>query len=213
MLGAIAKLEGIKVLHQEKSKDAKALYEDAYENLQSDGRFEELISVQTSDESVLLMLREEDGVIRELTIDAGGKENFFLATIYGEIDLKKLSRLTEVIKQNKNEWFDIFQNIESDELVFGKAKTTNKSKSQSSEDIQVNVFPNPASDHVQLEAKGLSGTEYELQFFSIIGEPIKNMGTVTLPYRLELKDLPSGAYFLRLTNESGAFKNYRIVKP
>jgi len=161
------------------------------------------------------MIREEEGVVKELTIDAGDKDNFFLATIYGEIDLKALSRFTEVIRENKAAWFDIFENFHSDELVFGKNKAIDKqaNKGKQGADINVNVFPNPVVDYVQLTPNGLSGTTYQLEFFSLIGEPIKNMGTVTLPYRLEVNDLPPGAYFLRLTNENGQFKNYRIVKP
>lgn len=211
VLGAIAKLDGIKVLHRDKMEDAKDLYQEAHDQLYEDGDFEELVSVQTSDESFLLMIREEDGVVKELTIDAGDKDAFFLATIYGEVDLKALSRFTEVIKDNKAEWFDIFKNLQSDELVFGKNKSAKKG--QNDADINVNVFPNPVVDYVQLTPKGLSGSTYQLEFFSLIGEPIKNMGTVTLPYRLEVNDLPPGAYFLRLTAENGQFKNYRIVKP
>jgi len=36
---------------------------------------------------------------------------------------------------------------------------------------------------------------------------------VNLPYTLQFNDLPSGAYFIRLTNEAGVYKNFRIVKP
>ena len=217
VLGAIAKLDGVKVLHKENTEDAETLYSDAMVKIENDGRYEELASAQTQKENFFFMIREEDNVVRELTIVVGDEQQFLLATLYGEIELKNISRLTSVIKNNGKDWFDIFENIDSDELVFNgsqskKSSAYNKDK-QLADDISIKVFPNPVSDYVQLENAGLSGATYELEFFSIIGEPIKKVGQVNLPYKVHLTDLPSGAYFLRLTNTEGAFKNFRIVKP
>ena len=50
VIGAIAKLDGIKVLHQEKTEAVEALYQEAAETMEQDGRFEELVRVQTTEE-------------------------------------------------------------------------------------------------------------------------------------------------------------------
>lgn len=217
VLGAIAKLDGVKVVSKPKAEDSMALYEEAEKTIESDDRYEELVRVNTQEENFVFMIREEEELVKELTIIAGGSKEFLMATLYGEIDLKNISRLTKVIQKQGKGWFEIFDNIDSEELVFAGAKNRDKSKATKqinrSEKIAINVFPNPVSDYVRLEAKDGNNENYTVQFFSIIGEPIKNVGEVSLPFEIRLEDLPSGAYFVRLTNEAGDFKNYRIVKP
>ncbi len=214
-IDAISKLEGIKVLSKEKVEGLVELRADAITKAAQDDRYEELIKVETQNENFLLMIREEADVVKELTVIAGDKNHFLLATIYGEIDLKNISRLASAIQNNGKEWFRVFENIDSEELVFNGAKgrSEKRNKKATADDLSFNVYPNPVSDYVQLEAIGTSDTEYQLEFFTIMGESVKNVGKVNLPYKVQLEDLPSGAYFLRLTNADGVFKNYRIVKP
>ncbi len=214
-IDAISKLEGIKVLSKEKVEGLVELRADAITKAAQDDRYEELIKVETQNENFLLMIREEADVVKELTVIAGDKNHFLLATIYGEIDLKNISRLASAIQNNGKEWFRVFENIDSEELVFNGAKgrSEKRNKKATADDLSFNVYPNPVSDYVQLEAIETSDTEYQLEFFTIMGESVKNVGKVNLPYKVQLEDLPSGAYFLRLTNADGVFKNYRIVKP
>ncbi len=216
VLGAIAKLDGVKVVNKQKAENGLELYNEAEETIVNDERYEELIRVNTQDENFVFMIREEEEVVKEFTIIAGGSKEFLMATLYGEIDLKNISRLTKVIQKQGDEWFEVFENIDSEELVFSGAKSngkTKQSKAATDEKIAINVFPNPVSDYVRLEAKDGKDESYNVQFFSIIGEPIKTVGKVNLPFEIRLEDLPSGAYFVRLTNAAGDFKNYRIVKP
>jgi predicted DNA-binding protein (MmcQ/YjbR family) len=215
VLGAIAKLEGIKALSKENTEEAMALYQNAEDLIMADTRYEELARVNAQKDNFVFMIREEAGVIKELTIIATHASHFFMATLYGEIDIKNISRLTKVIQHQGKEWFAIFENMEQTALVFTKAETQNEAPTKSNlisdEQLNIQVFPNPASDYVRLEAQGETNQSYNLQFFSIIGEPIKNLGQVALPYEIQLEDLPAGAYFLRLTNEKGEFKNYRVI--
>ena len=219
VIDAMSKINGIKVLHKEKTKEAPTLYREAMDKMLDDERYEELVSAQTTNAGFMMTVREEGDYIIELTMLAGDAEKFFLATLYGELNLKELSRLTKVLKEEGVKWFNIFENIDSDELVFGGANPTpNKSNLNGlnqlgADEINIEVFPNPVGDFVRLQSIDGADTEYELEFFSIIGEPIKNIGTIQLPYKVALEDLPSGAYFLRLTKADGKFKNYRIVKP
>jgi len=212
---SISKLDGIKVLHKEKTDGLVELRHDAIETAEQDKRYEALIKVETQNENFLLMIREEAEVVKELTVIAGDKDHLMIATLFGEIELKNIARLANVIQNNGKEWFKVFENIDQNELVFKGAKgRKDPAKNKvSADDISINVFPNPVSDYVQLEAIGMADTEYQLEFFSMLGEPIKRVGIIALPYNVQLQDLPSGAYFLRLTNADGVFKNFRIVKP
>ncbi|MEM9916602.1 MAG: DUF4252 domain-containing protein [Bacteroidota bacterium] len=216
---AIANLTGIKALFKEKSEDTKALYLEALDKLQADQDYEELASVQTSDEGFLLVLREANDQIEEVTLLVGSEEKFLLATLFGDIDLKSISRISQTIRKDGRQWFDLFDNIDSDELVFGGATPSgnNPGSSRASKaaegNFDIRVFPNPVGDYVQLDDGKNSDATYELEFFSPIGESVKRVGQVNLPYRIQLEDLPSGAYFVRLTDAEGAFRNYRIIKP
>ncbi len=213
VLGAIAKLDGIKVLFQENTDQAKALSEEAKSKARGDSNYEDLIRVETSTENFLFMVREESDVIKELTVIAGDHQDFMVGTLFGEIDLQSISKLTSVIKENGKEWFAVFENIANEAIDFNGAENRNQNANKTGEDIAINIFPNPVDSYVQLEAIDKSNATYELEFFNSIGVSVKKVGTVSLPYRIELADLPTGAYFLRLTNANGTFKNYRIVKP
>ncbi|MFK7810137.1 MAG: DUF4252 domain-containing protein [Saprospiraceae bacterium] len=217
VLSAFAELTGVKVVNKEQVKNGTALYEDAEMTILNDERYEELARVNTQNGDFVFMIREEGSVVKEFTVITGSSEQFFMGTLYGDIDLKSISRLTKVIQKQGKDWFNVFENIDSEELIFDKAKARNKKNQQTNttanEEMAITVFPNPVSDYVRLEAKDQTNESYEVQFFSSIGEPIKNLGKVNLPYEIQLADLPAGAYFVRLTNAEGAFKNYRIIKP
>jgi len=222
VLGAISKLDGIKVLFHEKNTELiETLRLEAKENMDNDGRFEELMTVDGQEGTFFFMVREnEEDVVQELTVLIGAKDKFLLATLFGELELQNVPRLANVIRQNGKEWFKIFENIDSEELVFrsgadvaAEQRDEAADKDRAADNVSINVFPNPVSDYVQLEASEATGKQYTLEFFSMIGERIKNEGQVNLPYKVQLENLPSGAYFLRLTDADGAFKNFRIVKP
>ncbi|MEM9920179.1 MAG: DUF4252 domain-containing protein [Bacteroidota bacterium] len=217
-LKALGKLDGIKVLHKEKTKDAEWLYQEVADKIRKDGRYEDLIVVQDESDRIMIVLREEEKEIRELVLVIGEKEeSFLLITIFGEIDLENITNLAGVMQSNGAKWSRVFQNIDSDELVFGPAgegRPIWPSDDKAPEaDFNIEVFPNPAEKYVRLIPTDAAEAVYDLEFFSLLGESVKQVGKVSLPYRLEVEDLPSGAYFLRLTNTAGQFRNYRIVKP
>jgi len=41
------------------------------------------------------MISEKDGIITELVMVVGGKKSFFVMSLYGEIDLAKISKLSK----------------------------------------------------------------------------------------------------------------------
>ena len=214
VLGAISKLNGIKVLFKEVSEEGPELFKKAERKIAADVNYEELMSVQDASTNVLFMIREEKDVVKELFLIAGGPQEFLLASLYGEIDLKSMSHLATVISKNGKEWFEIFENIDSDELVFGSAAADPSGNSGTllESDLNLKVFPNPADDFVQIETIDGKDGFFQMAFFSGIGEQVAPAKEISLPFQLNLDDLPSGAYFLRLTDSNGHFKNIPIVK-
>ena len=106
------KLTGIKILAVD---DHRALenginfFDEIMKELPRD-RYEELMVVKNSESDVVFLAREEDGVIVELLLIAGGKgdENALIA-ITGEIDLSTIARLSETMDI---EGMDELENLE-----------------------------------------------------------------------------------------------------
>ncbi len=218
IIDAIGDLEGVLVLKNEKTKNSAALYEKAITTIASDENYEELVSLSHGKENFQILLREELNTIREFLLIAGGQENFIIASLYGDIDVPTVMQFSKVLRTNKvsKDWFELIEDKQTKELRFnanqlGATTLTIGEKNMQFKDIT--VFPNIVKDQVQIkDAKG-NIDAYQLTFYTLLGEPIQMQDQVTLPYTLELNNLPAGAYFIRLTNLSGAYKNFRIVKP
>lgn len=91
IVNAISKLKGLKVLGKENTSDARNLYKEAFALVTKD--YEELMSVRDKDKDMKFFIRESGGKINELLMVMGGTKDFMLLSIYGEIDLKSISRI------------------------------------------------------------------------------------------------------------------------
>ena len=96
-LEAISKLKGLKVISGDSIEDGMSKYKDALKKINGKG-YEELMSVKDGNENFEFMIKDKDGVISELLMVAGGKNQFHLMTLYGEIDLKKITKLASKMK-------------------------------------------------------------------------------------------------------------------
>ena len=97
LLEAMSKLKGIKGLMNEQHENSKDLYWDAVDKIAADGTYEELMTVEDAKENVQFMIREEGDVIRELMMIMGGNQQFAIMTLYGEIDLNSIAKLSRVM--------------------------------------------------------------------------------------------------------------------
>jgi hypothetical protein len=92
VLEAISKLKGLKILMKENTSDARALYKEAFA-LVPVKEFEELMSVRDKDKDMKFYIKESGGKISELVMIMGGLEDFMVMSLFGEIDLKQVSRI------------------------------------------------------------------------------------------------------------------------
>ncbi|GAB4244771.1 MAG: hypothetical protein Tsb0034_23100 [Ekhidna sp.] len=106
-----SKLKGMKVVASEKVSSPKALYDGAIADVNKAG-FEELMTVKDAEENVKISIREKGGVIEELILVAGGKEKFAMVSIFGEIDLKQISKLASLMRVNQLKYLE---NLDSDD--------------------------------------------------------------------------------------------------
>ena len=94
IIEAISKLKGLKVIAADSIGNSKNLYTDAVKKISGNG-YEELMEVKDAQEDMKFMIKEKDGIIDELVMVVGGNKSFFILSLYGEIDLKKISKLSK----------------------------------------------------------------------------------------------------------------------
>ena len=93
-LGAlITKIKGIRILSSE-AVDGKTLYNEAMSTL-SKNKYEELMDVQDKGSSLKFMVREEGGLVKELTMVSGDSNSFTLLSMLGSFTYEDLNLLAE----------------------------------------------------------------------------------------------------------------------
>lgn len=92
VLDAISKLKGLRILAKEDAANARALYKEAFALIPKD--YEELMSVRDKDRDMKFFIKESSaGKISELLMVAGGTKSFMVLSLFGEVDLKQVSRI------------------------------------------------------------------------------------------------------------------------
>jgi len=79
--------------------------------------------------------------------------------------------------------------------------------------VKITVYPNPASDIVNIRFDVALDQEVKLLMISSQGKPVKSIiiEATTIEKEINLQDLPSGIYYLRLIK--GNLSNvYKVVK-
>ena len=95
-LQAASKLKGLKVIMADSIPNSMALYKQAVVDVNKAG-YEELVSVKDVRGNMLFSIKESNGIISELIMVAGEKKTFIMISLYGEIDLKNISKIAQQI--------------------------------------------------------------------------------------------------------------------
>lgn len=91
ILEAISKIKGLRVIAKDEARDSRELYKEALSIVPKD--YEELMFVRDKDQDMKFMIKESGGKISELLMIAAGNDDFKMLSLFGEIDLKKVSRI------------------------------------------------------------------------------------------------------------------------
>lgn len=89
----IGKIKGIRILSSEEV-DGKTLYQEAMGTLNKN-QYEELMDVQDKGTSLKFMVREEAGLVKELTMVSGDSKSFTLLSMLGSFTYEDLNLLAE----------------------------------------------------------------------------------------------------------------------
>jgi hypothetical protein len=93
VLDAISKLKGLRILAKQDARNARELYKEAF-TLIPIKEYEELMSVRDKDKDMKFYIKEmSNGKISELLMVMGGNTEFMVLSLFGEIDLKQVSRI------------------------------------------------------------------------------------------------------------------------
>jgi hypothetical protein len=92
VLNAISKLKGLRILTKSDSLNSRKLYKEAF-SLIPVKDYEELMSFRDKDKDIKFMIKESSGKISELLMVMGGSKEFMVLSLFGEIDLKQVSRI------------------------------------------------------------------------------------------------------------------------
>ena len=96
VLDAIGKLKGLKILAKEDIDNGKQLYREAFDLVPS-REYDELMSVRDKDKDMKFLIKEKNGKVDELLMIMGGDREFFILTLFGEIDLKQVAKISRAM--------------------------------------------------------------------------------------------------------------------
>ncbi len=103
-LSAIVKdLKGLRILTSKVNPDK--IYKEANKRLNIK-EYEELVTVREKDSNVRFVTKESNGVINELLLLVGGKEEFVMMSFVGNIDLNKIAKLAKKLDIDGAEHLD-----------------------------------------------------------------------------------------------------------
>ena len=92
ILEAISKIKGLRVLAKQEARNSRELYKEAMTMIPV-REYEELLTVRDKDKDMKFFIKETGGKISELVMVMGGNEEFMVLSLFGEIDLKQVSRI------------------------------------------------------------------------------------------------------------------------
>lgn len=92
MIASISKIKGLKILSKSEARNSRELYKEAISMIPT-SNFEELMSIRDKDKDMKFFTKEAGGKISELVMVMGGNEEFMVLTLFGEIDLKDISKI------------------------------------------------------------------------------------------------------------------------
>ena len=96
MINSISKIKGLKILSKSETRDSRELYKEAISMIPT-GSFEELMAIRDKDKDMKFFTKEAGGKISELVMVMGGNEEFMVLTLFGEIDLKEISKIGKAV--------------------------------------------------------------------------------------------------------------------
>lgn len=78
--------------------------------------------------------------------------------------------------------------------------------------LEIVIYPNPATDFVTLNINNYDLTKFSYQLFDAGGKLIENRRIASVSEIIRMGHLPSAPYFLKVINNNQAIKTFKIIK-
>jgi len=91
----LSRIHSIKILATEDNSDVN-LYDEVLSSLDK-GDYEELMTVKSSEEDVLMLAKKDGDVIEELILLVGGKDDNALVYISGRMSMKDMAKISKSV--------------------------------------------------------------------------------------------------------------------
>lgn len=78
--------------------------------------------------------------------------------------------------------------------------------------ISINVFPNPASQSVIIDFKNPDFKNHSYQLTDVNGKIISENKITEAQSKINLSEINSGIYFIRISNSSSSLKTFKLIK-
>ena len=78
--------------------------------------------------------------------------------------------------------------------------------------ISLSAFPNPTNDYLTLRIESDDIEGFNIAMYDISGKEIMQQHITSLETSLDVQQLPSATYFVRVTKEKKELKSFKIVK-
>jgi len=94
IIDAISKIKGLRVLGKDKANGARTYYTEALAVV-TKSKYDELMSVRDKDKDMKFYIKETaPGKVSEFVMLIGSNTEFMIITLFGEIDLKQISKIS-----------------------------------------------------------------------------------------------------------------------
>lgn len=141
-------------------------------------------------------------------LDAANYTDYELHTFEGEEHAFYLNSLFIIIEDKFDTCFQIVLDFFYNHLVTASDNPDNV--------LELNrnvfrLFPNPASNQITIHNDAYNGEPWRISVLNMYGQTLKSISANSKTVLIEISDLPSGTYFLQLTN-NGCFLHHKVIK-
>ncbi|MCH2200073.1 MAG: DUF4252 domain-containing protein [Flavobacteriales bacterium] len=188
LLEAFRMIKGVAVVASEDKGSSRANYTQARKRPGTE--FESLVTINDKDGNAEVLIKEQNGVVTEVLVIAGGEEGFAVVGIWGEIDLNTLAELTREFQ------LSMMENYDAEAATAGR---------------DVSMFPNPApGGQVSVDLpQDLEGAMVRIH--NMNGTLITERSVTSTRVQFDTANLSNGTYIVSVTKGNNTVFTEQLI--
>lgn len=185
----VSDIESFQMILGVEETETEQKYKDGVSIIRS--RYEELMTVDGKEGRFSLYIDEENGIVYELVMIGASPDKFLVASLVGEMDLRKLGQITKRIQKEGS--------------ALGSIVTD--------EGHEVKIYPNPSPTGgvISLEVSD-NLVDADVQVLDLSGQVVKEWILAAKASKMPSEDLAAGRYVLQISNKDRTVRRKFIVQ-